>query len=33
MSERYEEFDIAKNAHLEAEAAAKAIDRIGPVVL
>ena len=32
MSERYEEFDIAKNAHLEAQAAAKAIDRIGPVV-
>jgi hypothetical protein len=27
-----EEFDIAKNAHLEAEAAAKAIDRIGPSV-
>jgi len=33
MSERYDEFDIAKNAHLEAAAAAKAIDRIGPVVL
>jgi hypothetical protein len=33
MSERYDEFDIARNAHLEAEAAAKAIDRIGPVVL
>lgn len=32
MSERYDEFDIAKNAHLEAEAAAQAIDRIGPVV-
>ena len=32
MSERYDEFDIAKNAHLEAEAAAKAIDQIGPVV-
>lgn len=32
MSERYDEFDIAANAHLEAEAAAKAIDRIGPVV-
>lgn len=33
MSARYNEFDIAKNAHLEAEAAAKAIDRIGPSVL
>jgi len=33
MDERYDEFDIAKNAHLEAEAAAKAIDQIGPVVL
>jgi hypothetical protein len=33
MSARYDEFDIAKNAHMEAEAAAKAIDRIGPVVL
>jgi hypothetical protein len=33
MAARYEEFDIAKNAHLEAEAAAKAIDRIGPSVL
>jgi hypothetical protein len=33
MDERYDEFDIARNAHLEAEAAAKAIDRIGPVVL
>ena len=33
MSARYDEFDIAKNAHLEAEAAAKAIDRIGPSVL
>jgi len=33
MSARYQEFDIAKNAHLEAEAAAKAIDRIGPSVL
>ena len=33
MSERYDEFDIAKNAHLEAAAAAKAIDRIGPTVL
>ncbi len=30
---RYDEFDIPKNAHLEAEAAAKAIDRIGPTVL
>ncbi len=33
MSERYDEFDIAKNAHLEAEAGAAAIDRIGPAVL
>ena len=33
MSARYAEFDIAKNAHLEAEAAAKAIDRIGASVL
>jgi len=33
MSERYDEFDIAKNAHLEAEAAAKAIDKLGPSVL
>jgi hypothetical protein len=33
MSARYDEFDIAKNAHLEAEAAAKAIDKIGPSVL
>lgn len=33
MSARYDEFDIAGNAHLEAEAAAKAIDRIGPSVL
>jgi hypothetical protein len=33
MSARYDEFDIAKNAHLEAEAAAKAIDRLGPSVL
>ncbi len=32
-SARYDEFDTPKNAHLEAEAAAKAIDRIGPVVL
>jgi hypothetical protein len=33
MAARYQEFDIAGNAHLEAEAGAKAIDRIGPVVL
>jgi hypothetical protein len=33
QSMRYDEFDIAKNAHLEAEAAAKAIDKIGPSVL
>jgi hypothetical protein len=33
MSARYQEFDIAKNAHLEASAAAKAIDQIGPSVL
>ncbi|MEP7244854.1 MAG: alpha/beta fold hydrolase [Gammaproteobacteria bacterium] len=33
MSARYEEFDIAKNAHLEAEVAAKALGRIGPSVL
>jgi len=33
MSARYDEFDIAGNAHLEAEAAAQAIDRIGPSVL
>jgi hypothetical protein len=33
MRARYEEFDIAKNAHLEAETAAVAIDRIGPSVL
>lgn len=33
MSARYDEFDIAKNAHLEAEAGARAIDRIGPSVL
>jgi len=32
MSARYDEFDVAKNAHLEAEAAAKATDRIGPTV-
>ncbi len=33
MSARYDEFDIAKNAHMEAEAGAKAIDKIGPAVL
>jgi len=33
MSARYDEFDVAKNAHLEAEAGAQAIDRIGPSVL
>lgn len=33
MSARYAEFDFPKNAHLEAEAAAKAIDQIGPAVL
>jgi hypothetical protein len=33
MSARYHEFDIAQNAHAEAAAAAKAIDRIGPSVL
>jgi hypothetical protein len=32
MSARYVEFDIAKNAHIEAEAGARAIDRIGPSV-
>jgi hypothetical protein len=32
-SARYDEFDIPKNAELEAAAAAKAIDRIGPSVL
>jgi len=32
MDARYVEYDVAKNAHLEAEAAAKAIDKIGPVV-
>lgn len=30
---RYDEFDTPKNAELEADAAAKAIDRIGPSVL
>jgi hypothetical protein len=33
MSARYLEFDAAANAHLEAETAAKAIDKIGPSVL
>ena len=33
MSARYQEFDFAKNAHLEASAAAKALERIGPSVL
>lgn len=33
MRARYQEFDIPKNVHLEAEAAAKAIDRAGPAVL
>ena len=33
MAARYDEFDFAPNAHLEAETAAKAIDRIGPSVL
>jgi len=33
MAARYVEFDIAENAHMEAEAGAKAIDRIGPSVL
>ena len=33
MAARYAEFDIAKNAHLEASAAAKALDQIGPAVL
>lgn len=32
-SARYDEFDTPENAHLQAAAAAKAIDRIGPVVL
>jgi hypothetical protein len=32
-SARYDEFDIPKNAELEAAAAARAIDRIGPSVL
>jgi len=30
---RYDEFDIVRNAQIEAEAAAKAMDRIGPSVL
>lgn len=33
MRARYDEFDTPANAHLQAEAAAKAIDRTGPVVL
>lgn len=33
MRARYQEFDIAKNAHLEGETGARAIDRIGPVVV
>ena len=33
MAARYDEFDTARNAHLEAAAGARAIDRIGPVVL
>lgn len=33
MDARYVEYDIAKNAHMEAEAAAVAIDKIGPSVL
>ena len=33
MRARYDEFDTPANAHLQAEAAAKAIDRIGPAVL
>lgn len=33
MAARYDEFDDASNAHLEGEAGAKAIDRIGAVVL
>jgi len=32
MAARYQEFDIAANAHLEGEAGAAAIDRIGPSV-
>ncbi|MBT2187382.1 alpha/beta hydrolase [Sphingobium nicotianae] len=32
MYARYHEYDFAKNAHMEAEAAAKAMDKIGPVV-
>ena len=32
MSARYQEFDFAENAHLEASAGAKAIDQIGPSV-
>jgi len=33
MSARYQEFDVAANAHLEASAAAKALEEIGPSVL
>lgn len=33
MRARYDEFDTIENAQLEADAAAKAIDRIGPTVL
>ncbi len=33
MRARYYEFDIAKNAHLEGETGAKAIDQTGPVVV
>jgi len=33
MRARYDEFDTEPNVHLQAEAAARAIDRIGPVVL
>ncbi len=32
MAARYVEYDIAKNAHMEGEAGAQAIDRIGPAV-
>lgn len=33
MSARYDEFDIAKNAHMEAKAGAKALDKVGPAVV
>lgn len=33
MSARYDEFDIPKNAHLEGEAGAKAIDKLGPSIV